>query len=81
MIKAILTGHSRGLGAALARALLERGITVLAIARSPDTGLTATFPQGLQEVPLDLSDPQALRDWLDSGRLTEVSIPRQSRGL
>lgn len=70
MIKAILTGHSRGLGAALARALLERGITVLAIARSPNAGLTATFPQRLQEVPLDLADPQALRDWLDSGRLT-----------
>ncbi len=66
MIKAILTGHSRGLGAALARTLLERGIFVLGIARSPNTGLATAFPQRLQEVPLDLSDSQALRDWLDS---------------
>lgn len=69
MIKAIITGHSRGLGAALARTLLERGITVLAIARSPNTALTAAFPQSLQEALIDLADPPALRDWLDSGSL------------
>ncbi|MDB5960017.1 MAG: hypothetical protein JWP59_1311, partial [Massilia sp.] len=33
MIKAIVTGHSKGLGAALAADLLERGTHVLGIAR------------------------------------------------
>lgn len=70
MIKAILTGHSRGLGAAIARTLLERGITVLALARSPNAELGAAFPQRLQEVQLDLSDPAALCDWLADGSLT-----------
>lgn len=69
MIKAILTGHSRGLGTALARVLLERNIAVLGIARSPATELAKAFPQSFQEVQLDLADPQALCDWLDSGGL------------
>jgi benzil reductase ((S)-benzoin forming) len=69
MIKAILTGHSRGLGAALARALLERDIAILGIARSPATELAEAFPQSLREVPLDLANPQALRDWLESDSL------------
>ena len=33
MIKAIVTGHSRGLGEALAAALLQRGVAVLGLSR------------------------------------------------
>lgn len=64
MIKAIVTGHSRGLGAGIAAALLRRGAAVLGVARGGNAGLAA---QGLQEATLDLADPQAVAAWLDEG--------------
>jgi NAD(P)-dependent dehydrogenase (short-subunit alcohol dehydrogenase family) len=61
-MKAVLTGHSRGLGAAILDALQARGVPVLALARSrcdlPRDG------SGITQVCLDLGDPQALIDWL-----------------
>jgi len=65
----IITGASRGLGLALARALLARGHRVLAISRQP---VAADVPAdaGLQHWPMDLADPAlaaaALHDWLTS---------------
>ena len=61
-MKAVLTGHSRGLGAAILDALRARGVPVLALARNrrdlpPDCS-------GITQVCLDLGDPQALTDWL-----------------
>lgn len=54
--RAIVTGSSRGLGAALVVGLEERGWEVLGIAR-----------RGGEQV--DLSDPTAVAAWLDSGIL------------
>lgn len=63
-MKAIVTGHSRGLGEGIARALLARGAEVMGIARHGNPGLP-----GVREVALDLGDPAALSAWLDGGAL------------
>lgn len=73
MQTAIVTGHTHGLGAAIAQALLRRGYTVLGLARS----LRADWPAGgdatRRQTQLDLSDPQALTAWMDSGALRSFS--------
>lgn len=63
-MKAIVTGHSRGLGEGIARALLARGVDVLGIARHGNPGLP-----GVRAVSLDLADPAALQAWLETGAL------------
>lgn len=66
-MKAVLTGHSRGLGAAILDALRARGIPVLALARS-----RRDLPQddaGVTQVCLDLCDAQALAAWLAGNTL------------
>lgn len=65
MIKAILTGHTHGLGAAIAAALLARGIPVLGIAR----GAAHDPAQALHQVALDLADSAALGAWLAGSAL------------
>jgi benzil reductase ((S)-benzoin forming) len=67
MIKAIVTGHTQGLGAAIAAELLTRGIPVLGIARGAAPDLAARFPQTLAQAGLDLSDSAALGAWLAGG--------------
>lgn len=62
--KAILTGHSRGLGTGIATALLERGIPVLGLSRRADLELGERFPGLLQQTPLDLADAAAFSAWL-----------------
>lgn len=59
-MKAILTGHTRGLGSALAEQLLARDIPVLGLARSGNATLAARYPALLTEIAIDLSDPAAL---------------------
>jgi hypothetical protein len=68
-MKAIVTGHTKGLGAAIARTLLERGIPVLGLARGVALDLTARFPGLLTQVEVDLADSTALRTWLGSYNL------------
>jgi benzil reductase ((S)-benzoin forming) len=63
-VKAVLTGHSRGLGAAIASALAARGIPVLALARQHGAEI-----EGVTQVALDLSDSAALSAWLAGGAL------------
>ncbi len=63
-ISAIVTGHSRGLGAAVAENFLGRGIATLGLSRHVHADLGQRFPTLLQEVTLDLSDPSALGAWL-----------------
>lgn len=63
-MKAILTGHSRGLGAAIAEALLVRGVAVLGISRGGNPALAAAYPQLLSEQSLDLADSAAVAAWL-----------------
>ncbi|WP_307719070.1 SDR family oxidoreductase [Massilia glaciei] len=63
-MKAVLTGHTRGLGAAIAEELLGRGIAVLGLARRHNTELGARFPATLAQVELDLTDSAELARWL-----------------
>ncbi|WP_154398497.1 SDR family NAD(P)-dependent oxidoreductase, partial [Bordetella pertussis] len=56
---AILTGASRGLGAALARGLLAPGTRLITLARRADPDLEAaarTRGASLEQVQVDLSD-------------------------
>jgi hypothetical protein len=59
-IKAIVTGHSRGLGAAVAAQLRARGIPVLALSRHA----TPASDTDLTQVILDLADLEALASWI-----------------
>lgn len=63
-VKAVLTGHSRGLGAAIAAELAGRGIPVLALARNQGPEI-----DGVTQTALDLSDTMALSAWLAEGAL------------
>lgn len=59
---AIVTGASRGLGQALAAALLEQGAQLIAIARGRSAELerlAGQGPGGLEQIQADLSDPAA----------------------
>lgn len=69
--RVVLTGHSRGLGAALARTLLNKGVAVLGVSRLSLAGLTTEQAARLTEVALDLSDARALERWLANGALGE----------
>lgn len=69
----IVTGSSRGLGAALVRQLAQPDHTVIGIARRTTPGLPA------EQWPLDLADPRAaaerLQDWLQShGRWQSATL-------
>jgi hypothetical protein len=55
-MKAIVTGHTKGLGAAIAAELIQRGVPVLGLARSR----AAAAPDLLTEIDVDLSDSAAL---------------------
>ncbi|HEX3381691.1 MAG TPA: short-chain dehydrogenase, partial [Paraburkholderia sp.] len=54
-IRAIVTGHARGLGAALAEQLLARNVTVLGLSRSRHAALKARFGAQLEEIELPLA--------------------------
>ncbi|MDR5833567.1 SDR family oxidoreductase [Caballeronia sp. LZ034LL] len=62
--RAILTGHTRGLGAAIAAQLLAQDIEVLGLSRTANAGLAARHSGKLSQVELDLADLSALADWL-----------------
>jgi benzil reductase ((S)-benzoin forming) len=70
-MKAIVTGHTRGLGAALANNLLARGVPVLGLARTHARDLAAAYPELFGEVELDLADSAALAAWLSGGMLAD----------
>jgi benzil reductase ((S)-benzoin forming) len=69
MTKAVLTGHSRGLGAAIAEALLARDIPMLALSRKGNPDLAARYGELLVEVAIDLSDASAGAEWAKSDAL------------
>ncbi len=59
-MKAIVTGHTKGLGEAIAAELLARGVAVLGLARGAAPALAARFPGRLREARTDLADGAAL---------------------
>lgn len=75
MMKAILTGHSRGLGAAICDELLARNIPVLGISRTRNDAAAQRHPE-LEQVALDLADTSALAAWLASGELPRSLLGR-----
>ena len=68
----IITGHSNGLGAALAAAWLATGARVIGLARGNNPALAATYPSQLQETALDLADTEAVRAYSRSDALREI---------
>ena len=70
VLHVVLTGHSRGLGAALAQAFLTKGARVLGVARQCLPGLSETQREQLTEVQLDLADTAAVHAWLATGALS-----------
>jgi benzil reductase ((S)-benzoin forming) len=62
--RAIVSGHTRGLGAALAEQLLSRNIAVLALSRSRNATLAQLYPQTFEEVELDLANPERVAQWI-----------------
>ena len=72
IIRAIVTGHSRGLGAAMTAQLLARSIPVLA-APAWQSGSHVTFSHAAAEAELDFGNVDALRTWLEGGTLQQFS--------
>ncbi|WP_028232324.1 SDR family oxidoreductase [Paraburkholderia mimosarum] len=63
-VRAIVTGHTRGLGAALAKALLQRDIDVLGLGRGTHGELASQYATRFAQAVVDLADPAALDRWL-----------------
>lgn len=78
LTRAIVTGHTRGLGAALAEHLLSRNIAVLALSRSRNAALAARYPHTLEEVELDLADPARVAQWIAGDALRRFVDGAQS---
>lgn len=80
----VITGHSRGLGAALAENFLRRGFAVLGLARSrsPDLDRLAANNQELagklHQVAIDLADTAALLAWLNGPALRDFLAPAKA---
>lgn len=62
--KAIITGHSSGIGEALSAQLLAQGAKLCAISRRNNPTLTTQYGAQLQEISLDLSDSNVLQHFL-----------------
>ena len=77
---AVVTGHTRGLGAGIASHLLARGVRVLGLARHGNAELAERHGDALKEVELDLADPAALVAWLRGETLGHF-LRRSERAL
>lgn len=70
-MKAIVTGHTRGLGAAVARELMGRGVAVLGLARGKSVELETAYPALFEQVEIDLGDSTALAYWIAGGAMKD----------
>lgn len=61
---AVVTGHTRGLGSAIARRLLGGGARVLGIARHTNHELAERHGEAFVQAQLDLADAAAVTAWL-----------------
>ena len=68
---AVVTGHSRGLGEAIAAELLARDVRVLGISRGANSNLAQRHGSALTQLALDLADLPALTRWLESDALPQ----------
>ncbi len=66
MKKFIITGHSRGLGAAIAEQLLQAGHAVMGLSRKAHPTLKARHPEQLIEYSIDLGQSEPLVRLLES---------------
>ena len=57
-MKVLVTGATGNVGAEVVKGLNQRGVSVRAIARKPES---ATVPQGVEVVGGDLTDPESIR--------------------
>ena len=71
MKKFILTGHSRGLGAAIAEQLLQAGHAVMGLSRKAHPTLRQRYPEQLIEHSLDLGQSDAVIHLLESQGLKD----------
>jgi benzil reductase ((S)-benzoin forming) len=70
-MKAIVTGHTRGLGEAIAAELMRRGIPVFGLSRTRSATLRSQFPLLLTEFDIDLSDSVTVGHWLNGGAVQD----------
>lgn len=68
-MKAIVTGHTKGLGAAVAAQLLSRQIPVLGVARGVSSDLASRFLVGCTQAQVDMGSVDLLRQWLHGQQL------------
>lgn len=73
MIKAVLTGHSKGLGLGIAQSLMARGYPVLGLSRSINAELQSQCPALLQQLPVDLADNLILEQLLNGNELKQFT--------
>lgn len=86
-VAAIVTGHTRGLGEAIARHLLARQARVLGVARGENRALARDYGDAVTEEELDLSDELRLLGWIGGGAIegfvkgAELAILVNNAGL
>jgi len=71
MAHLLITGHSRGLGAALTQQLLDQGHCVLGISRHPIRGLRPSQSSVIKECCVDLGQHSSIAELLDSNTLED----------
>ncbi len=71
MKKIILTGHSRGLGSAIAEQLLNAKTPVLGLSRKAHPTLKNQYPELLTEHCIDLSDKAQVINFLSNPVLND----------
>jgi len=75
-VRAIVTGHTRGLGAALAEQLLAEGIAVLGVSRSRNEALDGR--DAFEQIEVDLANSERLTQFLAGDTLRDFMSGAQT---